>query len=282
MAAMGRFRRGKPLVAMVVVVGILGLWMARAIKVRLDRVDVPAGTDPTYIWGDPAGFFDGQPPRAAVMLIHGGAWSGTDRTQLARAAQLGKRLQSLGYATIAVDYGAGAQGLTDVERFYAEARRRVGPDTPLCAFGESAGGNLALLLAEREPSLDCVIAHVAPTDLPALVRDSASSTGRLATAAFGRDGLARFSPALHPGSTDAEVFLLYSQNDPLVPPEQGELMERALARSTLEVLRSGDAPFGHILVPQAEQGRGVDYGQLQQALQQEIGFLGRVAERESG
>ena len=282
MATMGRFRRGVPLVAMVVVVGILALWMARKIDVRLDRVDVPAGTDPTYIWGDPAGFFDGQPPRAVIMLIHGGGWSGTDRTQLARAAQLGKRLQSLGYATMAVDYGAGAQGLTDVEGFYAEARRRAGPDTPLCAFGESAGGNLALLLAEREPGLDCVVAHVAPTDLPALVRESASSTASIATNAFGRDELARFSPALHPGSTDADVFLLYSENDPVVPPEQGELMERALARSTLEVLRPGDAPFGHILVPQAEQGRGVDYGQLQQALRQEITFLERVAERESG
>jgi acetyl esterase/lipase len=282
MAAMGRFRRGRPLVAMVVVVGILILWLARAINVRLDRVDVPGGTDPTYVWGEPAGFFDGRPPRAVLMMIHGGGWRGVDRAQLARAAQLGVRLQKLGYATMAVDYRAGALGLDDVARFYSEARRRVDAGTPICAFGESAGGNLALLLAQREPRLDCVIANVAPTDLPALVRSSPTGIARIATQAFGREGLKRFSPALHPESTDADVFLLYSENDPLVPPEQGELMERALTRSTLVVLGPGDAPFGHILAPQAERGDGVDYDQLQEALRREIDFLGRVSERESG
>jgi hypothetical protein len=78
------------------------------------------------------------------------------------------------------------------------------------------------------------------------------------------------------------VFLLYAEHDPLVAPEQGEAMKRALPQSRLEILGTGDAPYGHIFAPQAEQGLGVDADQLEEAGQQEIEFLEGVAERESG
>jgi acetyl esterase/lipase len=282
---MGRLFSGKPLAVLLVAVGSIGLWACGAAQKEAPETAVPSGNDPTFIWADPAGEFEGQEPKGVVMVIHGGGWRGTDRVQLDRATRLAVPSQNLGFATMAVDYRAGATGLADLERFYGVARRRAGPGTPVCALGESAGGHLALLLAQREPSLDCVIANVAPTDLTALAHSSASEADTAATVAaeaFGKDRLERFSPALHPDSTDAEVFLLYSENDTLVAPEQGVAMRRALPQAKLVVLGPGDAPFGHIFAPQAAQGLGVDPEQLKQAGVAELEFLEDVADRTSG
>jgi acetyl esterase/lipase len=282
---MGRLTRGTPLAVILVVVGLVGLWVLNALRDEGPDIEVPPGNGPAYIWGDPAGDFEGEPPKAVLMVVHGGGWEGTDRVQLERAAGLAVRSQELGYATMAVDYRAGAKGLIDLRRFYGEARGRAGTETPVCAIGESAGGHLSLLLAQREPGLDCVIANVAPTDLPALAESGASNgalAARIAADAFGSDALERFSPALHPDSTDADVFLLYSENDTLVAPEQGEAMQRALPQSTLMVLGPGDQIYGHITPHLASQGLGVDGEQLDEARAAEIAFLDDVAARARG
>jgi acetyl esterase/lipase len=243
-------------------------------------VEVPSGEQPAAVWGEPSGQFEGERPKAVLMLIHGGGWEGVDRRLLQATLAQAPIYEALGFATMTIDYRAGAQGLDDVERFYDQARKRAGQDTPVCAVGGSAGGHLALLLAEREPSLDCVVAEVSPTDLTSLrtsgVSDAKTAT-KIAVTAFGKDGLARFSPALHADSIRAEVFLLYSQNDPLIAPEQGEAMKRALPQATLVVLGPGDRTFGHITQDQAAGGGGVDPGELDEARQDETAFLERVA-----
>jgi acetyl esterase/lipase len=282
---MGRLTRGTPLAVILVVTGLVGLWVLDAMRDEGPDIEVPTGKGPAFIWGDPAGDFEGEAPKAVLMFVHGGGWEGTNREQLERAAEVAVRSQDLGYATMAVDYRAGAKGLIDLRRFYAEARSRVDPETPICAIGESAGGHLALLLAQREAGVDCVIANVAPTDLTTLASSGASgaaTAARTATDAFGEEALERFSPALHRDSTDADVFLLYSENDTLVAPEQGEEMRRALRRSTLMVLGPGNQVYGHITLDLASQGLGVDGEQLEEARAAEIAFLEDVAERSAG
>ena len=270
--------------AAMAVAGLLAVAMAACGNQPPD-VDVPSGKEPTAVWGEPSGRFEGEPPKAVLMLIHGGGWEGVNRGLLQATLQQAPIYEALGFATMSIDYGPGPEGLEDVERFYAEARKRAGPNTPVCAVGGSAGGHLALLLAEREPTLDCVVAEVSPTDLTSL-RTSGVTEAKTATqtavSAFGQGGLARFSPVLHADSIQADVFLLYSQNDPLIAPEQGEAMKQALPQATLIVLGPGDRTFGHITQDQAEGGGGVDPGELDQARAEETAFLERVAAEPQG
>ena len=125
---------------------------------------------PISQWGEPSGEFAGQEPRAALILIHGGGWAGIDRDQFKATLAQGPLYENLGYGTLTVDYRSGADGVVDLERFYAEARKRVGPDVPVCAIGSSAGGHLALMLAAREPDLACAVDLAGPTNLAALGR----------------------------------------------------------------------------------------------------------------
>ena len=147
-------------------------------------VDVNNGGDALVKWGKPAG---GQEPKGVVMLLPGGGWQPNPtayRSEMPTAAQL----QQLGLATVVVGYGEGATGFREVRQVYLQARKRY-PGVPVGAHGESAGGNLALMLAAREPGLTCVIGLAAPTDLTAL-----KAQGRDAGLRPCRQGLRRRPP----------------------------------------------------------------------------------------
>ena len=164
-------------------------------------------------------------------------------------------LRKLGFDTLVVDYRAGAQGLTDVQAFYRRARERTRGRLDVCAVGTSAGGNLALLLAEREPQLRCVIDIAGPTDLPALRALPASY--KLAVQAFGQDRLEDFSPVSHASTLRARSLLVYADRDPIVPVAQGREMARADPSARLITLAPGGATFVHNSVSDAARGDGV-------------------------
>src|SRR5207245_957892 len=156
----------------------------------------------------------------------------------------GPLYERLGYATLTVDYRAGAEGIDDVDAFYHSARRRVGRDLPICAIGASAGGHIALMLAVRNPDLACVIDLEGPTDLTSLAPGSAAYD--FAVRPFGKSELAAFSPALQARAIRAKVMLAFARNDPLVPVNQGVEMARALPGARLIVLPPGPAVFIHV------------------------------------
>lgn len=230
--------------------------------------------EPRARYGAPSGAFTGRPPKALVMVIHGGGWKGLDRKAFEAELPVARGLHALGYASLTVDYRRGALGLTDVEHFYDQARRRVGPHVPICAVGGSAGGHLALMLAVRRPSLTCVISLGGPTDLTALrgLPRYRASYG-LVVRRFGRQRLAAFSPALHARSIRASLLLIYASNDPAVPVSQGIEMARAAPRAHLIVLPPGPTPFVHSTV---------DTTRLRAADRQEAAFLARMAATSSG
>ena len=93
---------------------------------------------------------------------------------------------------------------------YNAARQRY-PDLPICAVGISAGGNLALNLATREPDLDCVVALSAPTDLTTVARQDpkGEEAYKAAVAAFGKDALVKFSPVRHADAIPDESLPVY-------------------------------------------------------------------------
>lgn len=232
---------------------------------REDPVEV-APEPRAHVWGEPAGAAAGKPPSGVVILVHGGGWA---PNQAAYEAQIDVMpfYQRAGYATLAIEYGPGADGLRDLEYFFERARRRY-PGTPICAIGASAGGHLALMLATREPDLACVVDLAGPGDLTSLAGQGAAEANRLAVNAFGAAELETFSPLEDADRIEAEVLLVFAATDPIVPVEQAEQLVAALPDAELIVLPVGEAPFIH--------GPGVDPAAKQRAGAAQLAFLARA------
>ena len=176
--------------------------------------------------------------RPYVLLIHGGSWYRTDRVMVGRVEANRPRLHAWGYATDVVRWRPRRQAFPDVLAAYDRLRRRVGAATPICAWGQSAGAHMALMLAIRRPDVACVVSEAAPTELPTL---GAYLHGR-ARDAFGR-GLAGWSPADYRLLTP--TLLEQATNDHLVPFGQMTAMQREAPHSQAVVLSPGSAPWIH-------------------------------------
>jgi acetyl esterase/lipase len=186
-------------------------------------------------WGEP----EGEDPTGVVMLLHGGAWQRSDSGYQDQKSNA-KYVQEQGYATVAVGYDEGAKGFQQVVDVYKAARQRY-PGLPVCATGISAGGHLALMLAVREPDLECVVTLSAPTDLTTLAEQDrhGDEAAQAAVAAFGQGQLGMFSPVRYADRIKAKVLLIEAQTDPIDPPEQGRELARALPGAELLVLPPG-------------------------------------------
>jgi acetyl esterase/lipase len=220
-------------------------------------------------WGEPAN----ADPVGLVMLLPGGGWQRND-AEYQGQRQAAKSLQGQGYATVAVEYDGGAKGFSQIETIYAAAKKRY-PNLPICATGTSAGGNLALMLATREPDLACVTTLAAPTDLTTIAEQDPTGDEGYAAAvqAFGANRLAEFSPALHASKIKARVLMVIAETDPLVPVAQGEELTKALPSAQLMV-----APAGPVQVPWAHYG-GVATDAQDKVITREIDFLKAATQR---
>jgi dipeptidyl aminopeptidase/acylaminoacyl peptidase len=203
-------------------------------------------------WGKPKG---GQEPKGVVMLLPGGGWQ-PNKTAYLGLIPTAEELQSLGFATVVVGYGEGATGFQDVKQAYEKTRQRY-PGLPICAQGVSAGGNLALMLAAREPGLTCVVGLATPTDLTALKDQGGDEAYDMAVTAFGEDQLANWSPIRYADRIKAKVLLINGENDPVDPVEQGREFARKRPQTELVILPEGSVPVpslhGATVTPQAAQ-----------------------------
>ncbi|WP_026911214.1 alpha/beta hydrolase family protein [Patulibacter minatonensis] len=204
----------------------------------------------------PDGAYAGKPPKGLVMFVHGGAWKGRNPTEVAAFQKVAAPLwRGQGYAVLIPEYRAGARGVDDVVAAYDAAQRELGTPTPTCGVGQSAGGHLLLELAIRRPKLRCVVSLAGPTDLTVLDDSRALRTlKRFAVDAFGSDDLKRLSPALQADRIKAKVFQVVAATDPIVPPSQAELLEKALPGTRTVVLPGGPTagqPFIHSTVDPA-------------------------------
>ena len=95
-------------------------------------------------------------PKGYVLVIHGGAWVITGPGALALEAPNVRWFTRLGWAVYNVDYRPGWLSVVDVAAAY-DHLRSLHRRAPMCAYGESAGGQLAMLLAASRASLQCVI-----------------------------------------------------------------------------------------------------------------------------
>lgn len=123
-------------------------------------------------------------PLAAVVLVHGGAWRGGQRADMALIAA---DLAALGYATFTVDYRKGGASLfpaqyEDVAAAVRWVRVQAGDlnlvGRPVVLLGASAGGHIALMAAfDRHAQVDAVIGWSAPVDLVHLATDRSPRPG---------------------------------------------------------------------------------------------------------
>lgn len=209
----------------------------------------------------PAGEQAGERPRGHVLTIHGGGWTRVGPAMAARMDPDVKRLNGWGYATANVDYRAGAASFADVRDAYDALRRRVGPRAPICAYGSSAGGHLALMLAIRRPALACVVTKAAP----ALLRDL--DPPLLGTAARHFEpvgGLDAWSPALY--SLRTPLLAQHARHDALVPFGQAGALRAANPNARVVALGPGERRWTHARV---------NSRQLAEAHELERAFLAR-------
>lgn len=187
-------------------------------------------------------------PAPGVLLLHGGGWSGGDRTQLrGYGILLGRR----GYVCVAPEYRLTGESpwpaqIHDVKaamRWMRAAADELGVDPDRIAVeGNSAGAHLALLLAGT-PGLDelegdggnpgvdtrvsAAVAVYPPTVLPAvpgqidrrLMSDQRPDPGSPAGVA---------SPITHVSGDFPPTMLIHGSADDLVPVQASQVMYDAL------------------------------------------------------
>lgn len=170
--------------------------------------------------------------RGTILMIHPGGWKdqrGDARRYMATAALA---LRAVGWRVVNISYSSGqapvggalnpARMLGDVVAFYDQVRRVYGG--PICAYGDSAGGNLAAMLALKRPSLKCAILNAAPLDLTTLVGRTLPVARSDIRVTFGtrRSVLDQWSPARQwrTRANHTAVFATVAANDAVVPPQQ--------------------------------------------------------------
>ena len=228
--------------------------------------------------------------RGTVVLIHGGGWMGHDvRGRDHLVDEPGAGLVTRGWRVVSIDYEEDRRGLRDVLRAVDRELARTTAHGPLCLYGESAGGHLALVAAARRRRVGCVIALGAPTDLVRYEADAAASSdpdvralGERMASLFGTTAaeLRRWNPVALTPSLRADVLLLHERGDPLITLSQVTRFQRARPTTQSRELQAADPPeksamLGH--APVSERGRVRYYTAIGSLLSRAI--ADRFAER---
>lgn len=188
--------------------------------------------------------------RGTMIMIHGGGWVGHDaRAQEHLMSRPGALFLQRGWRVVSIDYRAGAQGLQDVlDAGAAELARGTG-EGPLCLYGESSGGHLALVAASRLRAVDCVIGLGAPTDLVHYQAEAGAGTEPRAKLVAGRIAryfgttpgeLAPWDPVTLAPSIRADVVLLREGDDAVFSAAHAWRVQAARPTTQVVELPAGD------------------------------------------
>ena len=180
---------------------------------------------------------DPEQPQRCVVLLHGGFWRERWRRDL--MAPLAEDLAARGRAAWNVEYrrldcGGGWPQTRDDVRAAVDHLRGLGHE-PAAAVGHSAGGHLALLLADRVPA---IVGQAAVTDVEEGIARGLGD-GVVARFAAGAP-LDEISPIRH-APLPVPVLLVHGTADADVPADFSERFPGAEVR-----LREGEGHYEHI------------------------------------
>lgn len=232
---------------------------------------------PVYVT-TPAGAKAGDPPRPAVVLVHGGPWNRGSSWTWEKEAQF---LASRGYVVIepafrgSTGFGfahfkagwkqwglAMQDDVADATR-WAIDKKLIDPQR-VCIAGGSYGGYSALMGLVRDPQLyRCAVSAFGPTDIDDMYGFGHSDT----STTFLRYGMPKLvadrrkdaeqikatSPYRQAAKITQPVLLAYGAEDTRVPIEHGEQMRDALSRhnKNVEWVRYGYEGHGLFLLENA-------------------------------
>lgn len=226
---------------------------------------MPSATDVQYgptedhllDWYAPA-----SPVTCCVLLIHGGAWSGTGRAVYKDTYDTIDDLNAAGITAVTMDYtfaDIGAQ-VVDIGLAVDWIKANLGY-TKIVLWGDSAGGHLALLAAidNNRKGVFGVVANSAPCDLLTVRGDVLTpeimNTVVRAEPNAEPDRWRRFSPMRRTRQLAglAVVYLIADyETDSLVPePTQGGRFARLLEADGAAVFHLVVPGAGHAHMPEA-------------------------------
>jgi acetyl esterase/lipase len=194
---------------------------------------------------DPVG-----PPVGTMLIVHGGGWTGHDGdVQRHLLTARGDLFLARGWRVVSIDYNEGPQGIQDVMDAAGAELSRGTSSGPLCIYGESSGGHIALMAAARMRSIDCVIAVGTPTDLKLYADEEAGNADPrvgLVTSQIARlfgttdDALAPFNLVTLAPQIRADVLLVREADDALVMADQAQRFIDARPTTQFLQLEPGD------------------------------------------
>lgn len=146
-------------------------------------------------------------PKGIVLMAHGGGWLPEASSLAHRMGSQATFFNAQGWTVVSVDYQPGLLSNYDFANQYDIARAHT--SLPICLYGESAGGQIVLMVAAaRHPS--CTISLVGPTDLERM----APVCQHFPDNAF-RSQKATYSPIHYP--FNGPVVAAFLKNDTCVP-----------------------------------------------------------------
>jgi acetyl esterase/lipase len=194
-------------------------------------------------------------PVPVIVHVHGGGWRrGSRRVPLPRlGAGFYDELAARGFAVAAIDYRLSGEArypaaVEDVRAAIGWVREHAdeyGMDPGrVFAWGDSAGGHLALMAALTGSGVQGVVAWFPVTDLAGLLSDVTDAGGHAdpgpesrealflgAPAASVPDLAREASPVSHASAAAPPVLLMHGAADDLVPPAQSIRLAKALAQA---------------------------------------------------
>ncbi len=177
--------------------------------------------------------------RPGVLLIHGGAWIGGDKSHLqGRCEAFAKN----GIVSVTINYRLADSSnpstrwpaqLDDASaalQWMVDHSDELGLDPGrVCAYGESAGGHIALWLGIRDKRVAGVIDAFGPTDLGSLYnRRSKRVLDALVGDASNSENLRAASPVCYVRSDLSPTLIIQGERDYLVLPEQSDALYYAM------------------------------------------------------
>lgn len=196
-------------------------------------------------------------PKPLVIVIHGGAWMGGKRQDMAGFAQ---GLAQQGFATATISYRLAPTDkwpsqIDDCQAAVRYFRSKAGEydvdPNRFASLGASAGGHLALLLGftdtRDKTTLDypllsskvqCVVNVFGPVDLSQDFEQTMA--GLVAMQVLGKSydkatkEITEFSPITYAVKGCPPVFTLHGKADTLVPVKQAERLDKALKAAGVE------------------------------------------------